>query len=257
MICVFDCETIPDIELIKSTFKVLGNNDFEISKEALKQYELEKETTFLPVPYHKVVAISAVIAKDNGDFTKVNSIEGENEEQKIKSFLDFIDKRNPKLISYNGRGFDLPMLMIRAMKYNLTCPAYFETDNRAKNKSKWENYRTRYSDKFHLDLKDHICDFGAVRSVKLDLLCKMANIPGKFDVSGDQVMELFYNQKYKEIKEYCESDVLNTYWLFLKYQLLKGKITKDEYSNFLKNMANKLDKNKSYYSVFYEKALKE
>ncbi len=253
MICIFDCETIPDAKLVKSVFNIDDGSDLEISQEALKRYEKDKGTTFLPIPFHQVVSISAVIATKEGEFIKVSSIDGDNEEQLIKSFLSFIDSQNPRLVSFNGRGFDLPMLMTRAMKYNLSCPAYFETDDKVLKKSKWENYKTRYCDKFHLDLNDFIADFGAVRGIKLDLLCKMSGIPGKYDVSGDQVMELYYQEKLETIKEYCESDVINTYWLFLKYELLRGKISLDNYYKFLEKMANGLDKNKSYYSVFYDK----
>jgi len=168
----------------------------------------------------------------------------------IENFLNFIDKKEPKLVSFNGRAFDMPMLMIRAMKYNLSCPAYFEKENRELNKSKWDNYRSRYSDRFHVDLMDHIGEFGAVRGLKLDTVCKMAGLPGKYDVHGDEVTKLYYENEIKKIKEYCESDVLNTYWLYLKYELLKGLITKEDYMDFLFELGEKLEDKKSYAKVF-------
>ena len=81
MICIFDCETIPDAKLVKSVFNIDDGTDFEICQEALKRFEKEKGTTFLPIPFHQVVAISAVIATKEGEFIKVSSIDGENEEQ--------------------------------------------------------------------------------------------------------------------------------------------------------------------------------
>jgi predicted PolB exonuclease-like 3'-5' exonuclease len=99
---------------------------------------------------------------------------------------------------------------------------------------------------------DHISEFGAVRGLKLDLLCNMAGIPGKFDVSGDQVHTLFYENRLDDIKEYCESDVLNTYWLYLKYELLKGNLILEDYLSYLDGMKEKLPKNKSYTSIFIE-----
>ena len=253
MLCVFDCETIPDVELVRTQFDIKSESDLEASIEAQKIYEERENTTFLPIPFHKVVAISAVLGDEFGVFKKVSSIEGENEKEMIENFIKFINSKNPKLISFNGRGFDMPMLMVRAMKYNIQAPAYFEVDNRALNKSKWENYRTRYSDKFHIDLQDHISEFGAVRGMNLNLLCQMMGIPGKFDVSGDQVMELYYQNEIDKIKEYCESDVLNTYWLYLKYELLRGNITHNEYHNNLSLMAEGIDDSKSYSSVFKKK----
>ncbi len=249
MICVFDCETIPDSDLIRQTFDVSGD-DLSVSRAALAQYQERSNTTFLPHPYHKVVAISAVIADEFGTFTRVNSIEGESEEEIVGKFLAFIDKHNPRLVSFNGRSFDIPLLMLRALKYNLSCPAYFEQDNAMVNKSKWDNYRTRYSETFHLDLLDSLSHYGAVRGMNLDTLCQMAGIPGKFDVSGDQVMELYYQGQMEKIREYCESDVINTYLLFLKYELLKGMKTLPEYKQALEVMQERLPKEKGYSEVF-------
>ncbi len=256
MICIFDCETIPDITLAKNQFHISGT-DLEISNQAFSLQEEKTGSSFLPVPFHQIVAISAVICNDFGTFEKVSSIEGDDEKEMITNFLRFIDKHNPKLVSFNGRNFDLPMLMIRAMKYNLSCPAFYEKENKTLNKSKWDNYRYRFSDRFHVDLMDHISEFGAVRGLKLDLLCTMMGIPGKFDVSGDQVHNLFYEDKLVEIKEYCESDVLNTYWLYLKYELLKGNLLLEDYLNNLKTMEEKIPKDKSYTQIFSQGVIME
>ena len=256
MICIFDCETVPDVALVRSEFGVEGS-DFEVSNKAFELQEEKSRYSFLPLPFHKVVAISAVIADDFGKFDKVSSIQGVDEKDMIKNFLDFINKKEPKLVSFNGRSFDMPMLMIRAMKYNLSCPAYFEKENRELNKSKWDNYRSRYSDRFHVDLMDHIGEFGAVRSLKLDTICKMAGLPGKYDVHGDEVTKLYYENELTKIKEYCESDVLNTYWLYLKYELLKGNLTMDDYTGYLYGFKEKLDDKKSYTEIFREFLEKE
>lgn len=251
MICTFDCESIPDSKLLRKLYEFEGSDE-EVS---IKAGDLQKEKTnssFLPVIFHKVVAISAVISDDFGKFDRVNSIPGDDEETLIRSFLGFIDKKNPKLISFNGRSFDIPMLLVRALQYNISIPAYFDTKNPALNKTKWENYRSRYSDVFHIDLMDSISEFGAVRGLKLDELCVMAGLPGKFDVHGDQVMELFYKNEQEKIREYCESDVLNTFWLFLKYEILKGNLSQEDYLNSLNLMSQKLDDEKSYTKIFKE-----
>lgn len=249
MICVFDIETIPDVTLIRKIFGFEGD-DMEVSLLAMNDQEAKSGSSFLPLPFHKVVAISAVIADDFGIFRKVSSIEGKDEKEMIKNFLNFINQKNPKLISFNGRSFDMPLLMLRAMQYNLTCNAYFEVDNNELGKSKWENYRTRFSNRFHVDVMDHLCEFGAVRGLKLDLVCSMVGLPGKYDVHGDQVMELFYAGEIEKIKEYCESDVLNTYWLFLKYEVLKGNMTIEDYQRALATMQENLRPEKSYTDVF-------
>ena len=252
MICIFDCETIPDIDLILQTFETNKEDELEIIKEAQEQYAQEKNTTFLPLPYHKVVTLSAVIADEFGRFIKVGDFgEGEDKEESIiRHFFRFIEEKNPKLVSFNGRGFDMPMLLIRAMKYNLSFPAWFDQNNPILNKTKWENYRQRFAEGFHLDLLDSMGSFGAVRNLKLDTLCTMAGIPGKYDVSGDQVLDLYYAGKLDLNKEYCQSDVLNTYWLYLKYELLRGDLALPDYYNFLQTMQEKLPK-LGYYKPFY------
>ncbi len=225
---------------------------------SLRAMEIFKEKTgseFLPVCFHRVVSISAVIADGFGRFLRVSTLDGENERDKIAKFLAFIEDFNPRLVSFNGRGFDLPMIMARAMCYDLSAAAYFETNDRDNNKSKWENYRSRYDGRFHLDLLDHISDFGAVRGLKLDHICASVGLPGKYDVHGDQVLQLYYAGEQAKIDEYCRSDVLNTYWLFLKYELLRGKITKDDYLNYIAVMGEFLQKEcagMSYTPVFCE-----
>ena len=254
-----------DLALNALNFKIYGEQPiFNADKSkilnhkllSLKAMEIFKEKTgseFLPVCFHRVVSISAVMADGFGRFLRVSTLDGESERDKIAKFLTFIEDFNPRLVSFNGRGFDLPMIMARAMCYDLSAAAYFETNDRDNNKSKWENYRSRYDGRFHLDLLDHISDFGAVRGLKLDHICASVGLPGKYDVHGDQVLQLYYGGEQAKIDEYCRSDVLNTYWLFLKYELLRGKITKDDYLNYIAVMGEFLQKEcagMSYTPVF-------
>ena len=254
-----------DLALNALNFKIYGERlIFNADKSkilnhkllSLRAMEIFKEKTgseFLPVCFHRVVSISAVMADGFGRFLRVSTLDGENERDKIAKFLAFIEDFNPRLVSFNGRGFDLPMIMARAMCYDLSAAAYFETNDRDNNKSKWENYRSRYDGRFHLDLLDHISDFGAVRGLKLDHICASVGLPGKYDVHGDQVLQLYYAGEQAKIDEYCRSDVLNTYWLFLKYELLRGKITKDDYLNYIAVMGEFLQKEcagMSYTPVF-------
>jgi len=242
MICIFDCETIPDIELIRKNFDVEGLEDKAAIDKAQTEYAEQRNTTFLPLPYHRLVALSAVIADEFGNFIKVGDFGGgkDDEEAIIRDFFGYIERKNPKLVSFNGRGFDMPMLLIRAMRYNISFPAWFDQNNPMLNKTKWENYRQRFAEAFHTDLLESLGSFGAVRNLKLDTLCTMAGLPGKYDVSGDQVTDLYYDGKLDKIREYCQSDVLNTYWLYLKYELLRGTLTLEDYYRFLATMRDGL-----------------
>jgi len=183
MTAIFDCETIPDVELIKECFEVDDSKcDLEITNEAFAINKEKKGTEFLAIPFHKVVSLAAVITDEYGRFIKVGCFgvdEIPNEEKILKEFLGYVDKKNPRLVSFNGRGFDLPMLFARGMKYNLSCPGYFENDNKERNKTKWENYRQRYAEAFHLDLMDAISGFGAIRGLNLNELCKNGRDSGE------------------------------------------------------------------------------
>ena len=106
------------------------------------------------------------------------------------------------------------------------------------------------SENFHIDLLDALSAFGTARGIKLDVVCKMAGLVGKFDTSGDDVYKLFCAREFKKIDEYCQSDVLNTYWLYLKYQLLQGKIALFEYADLLNIFLEKMPKDRDYSEVF-------
>ncbi|RDU62857.1 3'-5' exonuclease [Helicobacter sp. MIT 14-3879] len=251
MLCVFDCESVPDVELLREIYNYSGS-DIEVCNKALGVDDNVGYSTFLPLPFHKIISISCLICDDFGRFIKIGNyaLDSKDEKKILSEFLKYLNNKNPKLISFNGRSFDLPLIMLRAMKYNLNASAYFEQDNIKFNKNKWDNYRTRYSENFHIDLLDSLGSFGMAKNMKLDVLCKMLKIPGKFDVSGDDVFRLYYEEKYHIIDEYCQSDVLNTYWLFLKYQLLQGKICIDEYMELLNIFLDKIPKDKNYSNVF-------
>lgn len=201
MIMVFDCETILDTTLIRKGFQqefekhnldIKSMNEFEISINAMAIHKELNGTDFLPVCYHQVVSIAAVFCDDFGRFRSVGSFKsiGESKEEKEKSlisaFLDYLNKKQPKLVSYNGRGFDLPMLFLRAMKHKLQAHAYFEENNPQFNKNKWENYRQRYCERFHIDLLDSLGNYGGVRNLKLDILANLVGFPGKYDTMEEK-----------------------------------------------------------------------
>lgn len=257
MACVFDCETIPDVELLRLEWGLEGS-DIEVCERAFALQEERTGSSFLPYPFHKVVSIAAVITDEYGRFKKVGGFaQGGSEREILEGFLNYLNAKNPKLVSFNGRGFDLPMLLLRAMKYNLSAPAYFETENKPLNKNKWENYRSRYSEAFHVDLYDTLSHYGAGRALNLNLVCAMSGLPGKFDVHGDQVYALHFNGEQARVDEYCESDVLNTYWLYLKYELLSGNLLLEDYYSILLDFSEKLPRERSYSEVFLQYAQKE
>lgn len=267
MVCVFDIETVPDVELLKEKFGYEGS-DVEVCLKAFKEQREKTGSEFLPIAFHKVISIASVLCDEYGRFETVGVFGRKNKEEKIndvniekitlKEFLKFFNRTQPKLVSFNGRGFDIPTLMLRAMKYNLESLAYFEQDNPQYNKNKWENYRQRYSERFHTDLLDSLGNFGSARGFKLDDVATLCGLPGKYDIGGGDVYCLYYAEKDLErIDEYCQSDVLNTYWIYLKYELLKGNLTLRDYEGILRDWLIKLPKDKGYSPHFQEAIQRE
>lgn len=243
-ICVFDCESVPDVALIRRLYGFKGDDE-SVSKMALAAQQDESGNEFLPLPFHRIISICAVICDEFGAFIKVNKIDGDSEREMIGNFFAFINKYEPRLVSFNGKGFDMPVLVLRALKYNIRANAYLDTIS-----DKWNNYKTRYNDQRHCDLFESL---GAWRGVRLDTVCAMAGLPGKYDTHGDEVMSLFYANKLDKIHEYCESDTLNTYMLFLKYELIKGNLSEEDYLSYLSLMSEYIKAHKSergYVQIF-------
>ncbi len=265
MLCVFDIETIPSVSLCKEHFQLEENDALKICERSFEKQKEKSGSEFLPLYLHEIISIAAVIGDDYGKFIKVgnfgqkheNREDFASEKELLEDFFKYFNEKQPRLISFNGRGFDMPLLTLKALKYNLTLDAFYNQEN------KWENYRARYSEQFHLDLMDSLSHYGSVRGLNLNGVCSMMNIPGKFDVSGDLVHAIYFNphlsQKEKKgiIDGYCQSDVLNTYWLFLKYEVLKGALNKEQYLGLLSDFLEKFPKEKPYSSVFINALEKE
>ncbi|MCS7047364.1 MAG: 3'-5' exonuclease [Gemmataceae bacterium] len=118
-----------------------------------------------------------------------------------------------RLVTFNGRGFDLPLLELAAFRYGIGLGDYFAASRR------------RF-DGWHLDLMDWLTNFGACRLVGgLNLLSKLLGKPGKMAIQGDQVYRLYQNGKVQEINDYCMFDTLDTYFVFLRSRVLAGELS--------------------------------
>lgn len=242
-ICIFDCESVPDAALIRRLEGFKGK-DLEVSKKMIEMQKEENGSDFLPLPFHQIVSICAVLCDEFGQFIKIDKIPGDDEKSMIENFFNIIEKFQPRLVSFNGKNFDMPVLVLRALKHNIKACAYLNSDD------KWNNYKTRYSEVKHCDLLESL---GPWRGSRLDTICAMAGLPGKYDINGSQVMELFYKKKFEQIHEYCESDTLNTYMLFLKYEFIKGNLNESDYTLYLQIMSDYLKehkKDRGYVEIF-------
>jgi len=227
-IFVFDIETVPDVETGRRLYKLDSLDDKGIAEVMFhKRREQTGDSDFLRLHLHRVVAISVVL--QSRDIFKVWSL-GEPdapESELISRFYDGIEKFIPQLVSWNGSGFDLPVLNYRALLHGIAAPRYWETGDEDTG-FRWNNYISRYHWR-HTDLMDVIAAYQPRAFAPLDEVATMLGFPGKMGMSGASVWESYQRGGINEIRNYCETDVLNTYLIYLRFERMRGRLTAEAY----------------------------
>ena len=236
---VFDIETIPDIAKAKRVYNLEKLSDDE-AYEALKNIRRQETggSDFFRHHFHKVVCISVVLRM--GDSVRVWSLGEENatESEIIKRFFSAIDKYDVTLVSWNGTGFDLPVLHYRAMLHEVVAPMYWELGDHYK-EFRYNNYINRFHMR-HIDLMDVLSLYQTRAAQSLDQIATFLGFPGKMGMDGSQVYEFYQQGKISQIRHYCESDVLNTWLIYLRFQLMRGEIMKPAYQQEIELLKNTL-----------------
>jgi len=227
-VLVFDIETVPDIEGLRKLYEL--SSDLAPADIAEMAFQSRRQATgndFLPLHVHKVIAISCVL-RDKNEFRvwSLGSTE-DTEEELIRRFFEGIDKYTPQLVSWNGNGFDLPVLHYRSMINGIQARCYWESGENDR-EFKWNNYLSRYHTR-HLDLMDLLALYQPRANVPLNDLARLMGFPGKLGMDGSQVWDAFQSGEIIEIRNYCETDVVNTYLLFLRFQFLRGILDDEQY----------------------------
>lgn len=250
-VCIFDIETVPDIESIAK----LDNIDLtSVSQNELFDYALMKRrgevgNEFMRHHLHKIVAISLVLVQN--DKIKCASIgELEDDEKTIvERFFQVIEHYRPQLVSWNGSGFDLPVLHYRALMHGVSAPTYWDVGH-FDNNSKWNNYLSRFQWQ-HIDLMDVLAGFQARTNAPLNDIAKLCGAPGKLTTDGGDVLVLYRNDKIADIRHYCETDVLNTYLVYLRFEQMRGMLNDNQYQQSLSRLADYLtQQNKPHFNEF-------
>jgi predicted PolB exonuclease-like 3'-5' exonuclease len=174
---------------------------------------------FFPTSLH--VPISIAVGNVNEDHI-LESVENLGDGQVspgelVREFWRRAEQFSGCLVTFNGRGFDLPVLELHALRHGICAPAHFAQ-------------RSRRLDDHHLDLQDFLTNRGDFRiRGGLDLLLKSIGLPGKTGIDGSQVQELYDAGRLDQIHRYCRSDVIQTYFLFLRVELMRGRIDQARY----------------------------
>lgn len=231
-VLAFDIETVPDTAGIRALYALPENlGDEEAAAFFMQKRRAEKGSDFMPPHLHKVVAVSCCLRwkKDGQDRIHISTIGTENdgEDVLIAGFFRLIDRYTPQLVSWNGGGFDLPVLHYRALRHGITAKMYWRIDE--DKEFKWNNYTGRYHWR-HCDLMDVLAMFQPRNNVPLDEMAKLCGFPGKLGMDGSKVWEAYCAGKIREIRDYCETDAFNTYLMFQRFQLMRGRLCAENYA---------------------------
>lgn len=238
-ILVFDIETVPDLESGRKLYDLQNLSDADTVSAMLALRRNKVGHDFLPHHLQKIVAISLVLAKPEQLTVWSLGDEQAQEAELIQRFFSGIEKHTPTLVSWNGNGFDLPVLHYRALLHRITAPTYWENgDNNTA--FRWSNYLNRFHYR-HLDLMDVLSGYQNKAFAPLDEVAHMLGFPGKIGMHGDQVCQEYLAGNLRKIRDYCETDVLNTYCIYLHFEHMRGIISTAELENSFERLAHYLE----------------
>lgn len=218
----FDIETIPDVDFGRRMWQLDGLSDADVATAMTFMRQQATGSEFLPLHVQRIVAIS--VAFRSGDNFRVWTL-GErdaDEAEIIRRFFEGIERYSPELVSWNGSGFDLPVLHYRALKHGIQAPRYWETGDSDRD-FRYNNYLGRFHWR-HIDLMDVLAGFQLRGRASLDQIALMLGFPGKLGMSGDKVWQCWLDGGIDDIRNYCETDVLNTYLVYLRFEHMRGHL---------------------------------
>ncbi|MBF1164966.1 3'-5' exonuclease [Dechloromonas agitata] len=230
-VLVFDIETIPDVAGLRRLNELPAElSDEEVAELAFQQRRAKSGNDFLPLHLQRIVTISCVLRTSEGFKVWSLSEPDLNEGAIIQRFFDGIEKFTPQIVSWNGGGFDLPVLHYRGMLHGVVAPRYWDMgdgDYADSRDFKWNNYISRYHTR-HLDLMDLLALYNGRANAPLDELAKLFGFPGKLGMDGGKVWSAWQDGQIAEIRDYCETDVVNTYLVYNRFRRMRGELTAEE-----------------------------
>jgi predicted PolB exonuclease-like 3'-5' exonuclease len=230
-VLVFDIETLPDVaglRLLRGSDAAMSDAEVFAAEQAERKEACKGD--MLPLYLQRVLVISCVFRNAKG-LTVQSFVDrsGRDEGAIIQTFFDKIEKHQPQLVSWNGAGFDLPVLHYRGLAHGVRADKYWDMgeDDR---EYKWNNYISRYHTR-HLDLMDLLALYQPRSSAPLDAVAKLCGLPGKLGMDGSKVYSAFLDGKLEDIRRYCETDVVNTWLVYCRFQKMRGGFTDAEHDH--------------------------
>lgn len=248
---IFDIETVPDLAGARRVFGLENLSDEDTLQAINLKRRIESGGEFQKHFLHKIVAISAVMK--TGDSVKIWSIGDVDSDEKtlIERFFEGIERFKPTLVSWNGGGFDLPVLHYRALLHGISARSYWDMGDFDRER-KWHNYISRFQFA-HIDLMDVMAGYQPRAVAKLDEIAQLLGLPGKMGLSGAGVLDQYLAGDIKGIRDYCELDVINTYLVYLRFQLMRGWFTPIQYQQACDELAQVLlNPNQPHWQAYHQ-----
>jgi predicted PolB exonuclease-like 3'-5' exonuclease len=221
-LAAFDIETIPDPGIGRRVLGLTGDDDAVVREMIrLRLEETDNRSEYPQLPFHRVVTIGVAWLDPASKRFKLGTLGGAamDERSHLEGFAGLFRKaKRPRLVSWNGGGFDLPVIRYRSMMHGVAAPELHDRSGDAK----WNNYQNRYHD-LHVDLMDQLSGYGASRFVGLGRMCELLDMPGKDFVTGE-VYEHILRGEDKTVEEYCKLDCLDTLLAFLSWTIHTGDL---------------------------------
>jgi len=228
-VLVFDIESIPDVAGLRA-LRGAGpeQTDAQVYGAWVDERKEKGQSNFMPLHLQRILVISAVFR--NADGLRIHSFvdkDGQSEGKVIQTFFNTLEKHTPQLVSWNGGGFDLPVLHYRGLKHGVVADKYWDMgeDDR---EFKWNNYISRYHMR-HLDLMDLLAMYQPKNNAPLDAMAKLCGFPGKLGMDGSAVYPAYLDGKTEDIRRYCDTDAMNTYLMYCRFQKMRGGLLDKEY----------------------------
>lgn len=234
----FDIETIPDTEFGRRIFDLGDLDDESVAKVMRFKQVQSRQTDFLPLPQHRVVVISAVLRNSDGLHIFSLGHDLGSERNIVRRFFDGIERTSPDLVSWNGAGFDLPVLHYRALRHGIQAARYWEIGDSDRD-FRYNNYLGRFHWR-HIDLMDVLSGYQFGGRASLQHTAQLLGLPGKLGMSGADVWDQYLKGNHLEIERYCETDALNTYLIYLRFELMRGQLDADRYAAEVERVREKI-----------------
>ena len=237
---VFDIETVPDVDAGRRIYDLDGLQDDEVAEIMFHKQREASGNDFLRHHLNRIVAISVVMRSP--DRFKLWSLGDPTspEQELIQRFFDGLERYSPTLVSWNGSGFDLPVLHYRSLLHGIAASRYWETGADDSN-FRWNNYLSRFHER-HTDLMDVLSGYQPRASVSLQDMALLLGLPGKLGMHGSLVWERFLAGEIEVIRHYCDTDVLNTFLVYLRFQLIRGRLSKQAYERECHDLRTAIEK---------------